>query len=138
MLWGQIKRAATSGSSSVFPDFSLASSACLFSNLCIKILRFPRLLQLSKKFPARFAPAFPTTVPRADAATFPANEFKSTLKNLVFTSSPSIFTSVLGFTSPPSSVFLLLSPNSTTSWDKIMGMKTTENNVKHFIVLFLL
>ena len=57
------------GSASAFPDFSFASSACLFSSLCINILRFPRLLQLAKRFPARFTPAFPTTVPRADAAT---------------------------------------------------------------------
>jgi len=137
MVWGQIKRLATTGSSSVFPVFSFASIACLFSNLCINILRFPRLLQLSKKFPTIFAPAFPATVPRADAATCPANEFKSTLKNLELTSSSSTCSPVFGLTSPPSTGFCLLSPNSTTSSDNMMGMKTTNSNVKHFIVLLL-
>jgi len=132
-----MKRVATSGSSSVFPVLPFASSACRFSNLCINILRFPRLLQLFKRFPARFTPAFPTTVPRADAATCPANEFKSTLKNLVLTSSSSTCIPVLGLTFPPSTGFSLLSLNWTTSWEYIMGMKTTDINVKHFIVLFL-
>ena len=59
------------GSPLPFPEILLDSSACLFSNLCINILRLPRLrlLQLLIRLPARLAPAFPITVPTAEAAT---------------------------------------------------------------------
>jgi len=94
------------------------------------------LLQLDKRFPARFTPALPTTVPRADAATCPANVFKSTLKNLVLTSSSSTCIPVLGLTSSPSAGVSSLSPKSTFC-DIAIGIRMTDINEKHFIFFFL-
>jgi len=100
---------ATSGSASGFPDFALASTACLFSILCIKTLRLPRLLHPFKKLPARFVPTFPITVPRAEAATSFPKVPKSTLKNLVLTSSSPTSPFLVSTFSPPSK---LVSPSS--------------------------
>ena len=64
------------GSLSGYPFFLFGSNACLFKILCINMLLLPRLLHLFKKFPARLTPAFPTTVPTADAATYDLPRFK--------------------------------------------------------------
>jgi len=98
------------------------------------------LLHPFKKFPAKFVPTFPITVPSADAATLLPKSPKSKLINRSLTSSSVISPFPLPLS--PTSILVWdsgaepLSPNF-TSCDNMIGRKSNDASERNFIFVIL-